>query len=101
MQEITPETVRHVALLSRLELTEEEVSVFVSDLNSILGYVDKLSELDTKDIPPTSHSLKLQNVFREDDVQPSLSNEDALSNAPDCENGYFKVPAVLQDSGGA
>lgn len=101
MAEVTPETVRHVALLSRLELSETEIETFARDMTNILGYVDKLSELDVANIEPTSHSLKLSNVFREDVVKPSLSNEDALANAPESEDGYFKVPAVLQESGGA
>lgn len=101
MAEITPDTVRHVALLSRLELSEAEIESFAKDMTNILGYVDKLAELDVSNVEPTSHSLKLSNVFREDVVKPSLSNEEALANAPDSEDGYFKVPAVLQESGGA
>lgn len=101
MEKLTLDTVRHVALLSRLELTDEELEHFASDLNSILGYVDKLNELDTAGVPPTSHSFHLENVFREDVPHTSLSNEAALANAPESEEGCFKVPAVLQDSGGA
>ena len=101
MAHITPELVRHVALLSRLELTDSEVQGFVKDLDSILGYVEKLSELDVSDVPPTSHSFRLSNVFREDDIRPSLTNEEALANAPESEDGCFKVPAVLQEGGGA
>ncbi len=101
MQEITPEVVRHVALLSRLELAEGEAESYAADLDKILHFVETLSELDTTDVPPTSHSFKMQNVFREDEVRPSLTNEQALANAPDSEEECFKVPAVLQDSGGA
>lgn len=101
MDEITPEEVKHVALLARLDLTDDELTHFSTDLNNILKYVEKLSELDTTGVPPTSHSLRLQNVFREDIAAPSLSNDDALSNAPEAEDGCFKVPAVLQDTGGA
>ncbi|MGI8908334.1 MAG: Asp-tRNA(Asn)/Glu-tRNA(Gln) amidotransferase subunit GatC [Candidatus Sumerlaeaceae bacterium] len=101
MQEITPEVVRHVALLSRLELTDEEASRYAEELGNILHYVDKLSELDTSSVPPTSHSLALQNVFRQDVRRPSLSNEEALSNAPESEDGCFRVPAVIQEGGGA
>ncbi len=101
MHEITPEVVRHVALLSRLELAEGEAETYAADLDKILHFVEALSELDTTDVPPTSHSFKMQNVFREDEVRPSLTNEQALANAPDSEDECFKVPAVLQDSGGA
>lgn len=101
MHEITPEVVRHVALLSRLELGEGEAESYAADLDKILHYVEKLAELDTTDVPPTSHSFKITNVFREDAVRPSLSNEAALANAPEAEDECFRVPAVLQDSGGA
>jgi aspartyl-tRNA(Asn)/glutamyl-tRNA(Gln) amidotransferase subunit C len=101
MAQITADTVKHVALLARLDLDDAEIAHFVVDLNNILGYVAKLDELDTANVPPTSHSLPLSNVFREDIVKPSLSNEDALANAPDAEDACFKVPAVIQDAGGA
>lgn len=101
MHEITPEVVRHVALLSRLELGEGEAESYATDLDKILHYVEKLAELDTADVPPTSHSFKITNVFREDAVRPSLSNDEALANAPEAEDECFRVPAVLQDSGGA
>lgn len=101
MQEITPEVVRHVALLSRLELTDEEADRYAKELGKILHYVEKLGELDTSDVPPTSHSLPLQNVFREDVSGRSLSNQKALANAPESEDGCFRVPAVIQDGGGA
>lgn len=101
MEKLTPEQVRHVALLARLELSPEELEHYASDLNSILGYVEKLGELDTSSVPPTSHAFHLENVFRDDTVHPCLTNEEALANAPESEAGCFKVPAVLQDSGGA
>lgn len=101
MEKVTPDTVRHVALLSRLNLSEDEIGKFAGDLDAILGYVDKLKELDTTNVPPTSHSFRMENVFREDVVRPSLVNEVALANSPDSEAGCFKVPAVIQDGGGA
>ena len=101
MQEITPEVVRHVALLSRLELAPGEAEQYAGELDKILHYVEKLKELDTSSVEPTSHSFRMENVFREDVVRPSLSNEQALGNAPDSEDGCFKVPAVLQEGGGA
>lgn len=101
MHEITPEVVRHVALLSRLELAEGEAESYAKELDNILHYVEKLAELDTTDVPATSHSFKMQNVFREDVARESLTNDEALANAPDAEDHCFKVPAVLQDGGGA
>lgn len=93
-------TVRSVAMLARLELTDEELAQYESDLNRILEYVEKLGELDVSGVEPMSHSLKLANVLRPDVPAPSLSNEQALANAPEAEDGCFKVPAVLQGTGG-
>lgn len=101
MKDITPDVVRHVALLSRLELSEGEAEKYAAELDTILHHVEQLKELDTSDVPPTSHSFKQVNVFREDELRDSLSSEAAVANAPDSEENCFKVPAVLQDSGGA
>jgi len=90
------EAVKHVALLARLELTEEEIEKFTSQLNSILEYFEQLNELDTSDVPPTSHVISMENVFREDEVQPSLSPDDALAGAPDRSEDYFRVPRVVE-----
>lgn len=95
---VTEDDVRHVAYLSRLAFTDEETHRFAKDLNTILAYMDQLSELDTNDVEPTSHSLKMRNVFREDEVRPSLTNEQALANAPDSEGPFFKVPQIIQES---
>ncbi len=65
-------------------------------MDSILSYMDKLNQLDTTDIDPTSHVLPIKNVFRKDEVRPSLSLEEALSNAPDRKNGFFRVPRVIE-----
>ncbi len=96
-QKITEGDVRHVAHLSRLEFNDTEIQRFTKDLNNILTYVDKLNELDTSAVEPTSHSLKMENVFREDVVQPSLTNEQALANAPEREGPFFKVPQIIQE----
>jgi aspartyl-tRNA(Asn)/glutamyl-tRNA(Gln) amidotransferase subunit C len=96
MAKISEDDVRHVALLSRLYFTDEEIRQFTKDLNSILGYVEKLRELDTEAIEPTSHSLKLSNVFREDIVTPALPVDEALANAPEAEGGCFRVPKIIQ-----
>ncbi|GAB7387728.1 Asp-tRNA(Asn)/Glu-tRNA(Gln) amidotransferase subunit GatC [Bacillaceae bacterium] len=93
---ISKEEVLHVANLARLHLTEEEVALYTKQLNDILNFAQKLNELDTEGIEPTSHPFRIVNVLREDEVRPSLSREDALRNAPDAEDGYFRVPAVLE-----
>ncbi|MGB2986570.1 MAG: Asp-tRNA(Asn)/Glu-tRNA(Gln) amidotransferase subunit GatC [Phycisphaerae bacterium] len=88
-------TVRHVAHLARLEISDEEVARFAEQLSSILGYIEKLNELDTTDVPPTAHALAISNVFREDAVRPSCEADRALHNAPQCQEGFFRVPKVL------
>ncbi|MFN3396097.1 MAG: Asp-tRNA(Asn)/Glu-tRNA(Gln) amidotransferase subunit GatC [Thermodesulfovibrionales bacterium] len=85
----------HVALLARLALTEEEERRFGDQLNTILEYIGKLNELDTSEIPPTSHVLEIQNVMREDIVRPSISKEKALSNAPDKTEDFYRVPKII------
>ncbi|WCN37461.1 Asp-tRNA(Asn)/Glu-tRNA(Gln) amidotransferase subunit GatC [Aneurinibacillus uraniidurans] len=96
MSAITRNEVEYVAKLARLNLTEEEAVKYTEQLNSILEFAGKLNELDTADVPPTSHVLNVYNVMRDDIVVPSLSHEDALRNAPDEEDGQFKVPAVIE-----
>jgi aspartyl-tRNA(Asn)/glutamyl-tRNA(Gln) amidotransferase subunit C len=94
---IDDRTVEHVARLSRLELTPEERELFREQLSRILEYFSKLNELDTSDVPPTSHVIPMRNVFREDVVTPSLEREEVLGEAPDQEEGYFKVPRVFEE----
>jgi len=94
---ITEADVRHVAHLSRLEFDDNEIRAFTNDLNNILAYVDKLNELDTSAIEPTSHALKMENVFREDEVRPSLTNDQALANAPEREGPFFRVPQIIAE----
>ncbi|PZE20670.1 Asp-tRNA(Asn)/Glu-tRNA(Gln) amidotransferase subunit GatC [Paenibacillus xerothermodurans] len=93
---ITIKNVEHVANLARLELNEEEKSKFTEQLNAILKYVEKLNELDTDNVEPTSHPVPLFNVMREDKTRPSLPIEKVLLNAPEEEDGHIKVPAVLE-----
>ena len=95
---IFPKDVHHAALLSRLHLTEEEIAEYTRVLNSILEYFSKLNELDTSHVPPTSHSIKMQNVFREDAATASLTVEEALANAPESEGNCFKVPKIIQET---
>ncbi|MFC4077624.1 Asp-tRNA(Asn)/Glu-tRNA(Gln) amidotransferase subunit GatC [Salinithrix halophila] len=94
---ISKEQVEHVAKLARLYLTEEEAQQYTGQLNKILGFADKLNELDTEDVEPTSHVLPMANVLREDEEKPSLEREKALTNAPDQKDGMFRVPAVFEE----
>lgn len=93
---ITNEEILHVANLARLELDEEAIEKFSQQIATILAYVDKLKEVDTTDVQPTSHALALSNAFREDDEQAHLENNLALANAPEQEDGNFIVPKVIE-----
>ncbi|OMF34729.1 asparaginyl/glutamyl-tRNA amidotransferase subunit C [Paenibacillus sp. FSL H8-0548] len=93
---ITPKDVEHVARLARLELSDSEKDQFTEQLNAILKYAEKLNGLDTENVEPTSHVLPIKNVMRADEKRPSLPIEKVLLNAPDEEEGQFKVPAVLE-----
>jgi aspartyl-tRNA(Asn)/glutamyl-tRNA(Gln) amidotransferase subunit C len=92
---ITIADVEYVALLSRLELTEEEKIKYTQQLNAMLEYAGMLEELDTDNIQPTAHVLSLKNVFREDQVTGHLSLEKTLQNAPDADGSFFKVPKIV------
>jgi aspartyl-tRNA(Asn)/glutamyl-tRNA(Gln) amidotransferase subunit C len=93
---LSPAEVRHVAVLARLELAEEEVETLCSDLSSILSYIEKLSELDTDEVEPTSHVVSMKTPYREDEVTNSPSTEDALANAPQREGTFFVVPSIIE-----
>ena len=92
---ITPEEVRKVGNLARLELDPDEVEEMAGHLNKILGYVAKLNELDTSDIKPTTHAISINNAFREDVVHDSLPQEEALRNGPRQNGEAFVVPRVI------
>lgn len=87
--------VEYVAWLARLELSEEEKEKFTRQLGQVLEHAEKIKSLDTSEVPPTSHVLPLSNVMREDKVSPGLTQEEALSNAPRTEDGYFVVPRII------
>lgn len=93
---VTIEEVEKVALLARLEFSQEEKERFTAQLNRILEYMEKLNELDTENVEPTSHVLPIKNVFREDEVKESLPQEEALANAPAKANGHFLVPRAIE-----
>jgi aspartyl-tRNA(Asn)/glutamyl-tRNA(Gln) amidotransferase subunit C len=93
---ITREEIEHIAMLARLRLAGEEKELFGSQLSGILGYMEQLEELDTKNIEPTSHVLSLNNVMREDASAPSLAREDALRNAPSHTEKFYRVPKIIE-----
>ena len=92
---ITPEQVQHVARLARLEIDGDAVQKLAEQLATILDYVNKLEEVDTRGVSPTSHAIALTNAFRDDVVRASLPREEALENAPSQEAGSFVVPKVI------
>jgi len=92
---INADQVRHVAQLARLEIEAEAVEKLAGQLAMILAYVDKLGEVDTRDVPPTSHAIARTNAFREDVPHDHLPREAALKNAPSKEDGSFVVPKVI------
>jgi aspartyl-tRNA(Asn)/glutamyl-tRNA(Gln) amidotransferase subunit C len=92
---ISKKEVEHVAWLARLALTEEEKERFTQQLRVILEHASKIKELDTKDVPPTSHALPVKNIFREDKQSRCLASEEALSNAPQKEDNLFLVPKII------
>ena len=94
MSIISKEDVKHVAKLAELDFSDSEVEKITPQLNKILGHVANISKVDTAAISPTSHTLEIKNVFREDTVRESLSKEDALLNAPEEMDGGFKVPKI-------
>ena len=100
-KKIDKEQVEKVARLSRLELTRDEIEEFTGQLSAILDYVEKMNQLDTTDVEPLAHCLPINNVFREDQVKESLGTEKVLSNAPQRDDEFFKVPKILDDSPGA
>ena len=94
MSIISKEDVKHVAKLAELDFSDSEIEKITPQLDKILGHVANISKVDTAAISPTSHTMEIKNVFREDTVRPSLSKEDALLNAPEEMDGGFKVPKI-------
>ncbi|MFB4168579.1 MULTISPECIES: Asp-tRNA(Asn)/Glu-tRNA(Gln) amidotransferase subunit GatC [unclassified Virgibacillus] len=96
MADISKDQVKHVAHLARLAVTEDEADLFTDQLSSIIDYAEQLNELDTEGVEPTTHVMDLKNVLRKDEPKEWISKEDALKNAPDKQNGYFRVPSILE-----
>ncbi len=92
---ISREEVEYVANLSRLDLKEDELVKMTNHLDKFLSYVDKISELDTENVPATTHAFAISNAFRDDQVIPSLEQKKALANAPDQNGESFIVPRVI------
>jgi aspartyl-tRNA(Asn)/glutamyl-tRNA(Gln) amidotransferase subunit C len=88
--------VKYVAHLARIALTADEQEKFGAQLSNILGYIEKLNQLNVDKIEPTAHAVPLVNVFRPDEVRPSLTNDEALRNAPASANGLFMVPKIVE-----
>lgn len=92
---ISRQDIEKVALLGRLQLTDEELSTMTAELGKIVGYVDQLAEVNTGGVEPMAHAIEVANVFRRDEVAPSLPRDEALSNAPHRDDRGYLVPAVL------
>jgi aspartyl-tRNA(Asn)/glutamyl-tRNA(Gln) amidotransferase subunit C len=93
---ISEKDVEHVARLARLTLDPKELQVMTCQMDAMLGYVDKLNELDTDGIEPMAHAVPMSNAFREDEIQPVIGIERALQNAPASGDNCFKVPKVIE-----
>ncbi|MDA8078136.1 MAG: Asp-tRNA(Asn)/Glu-tRNA(Gln) amidotransferase subunit GatC [Nitrospiraceae bacterium] len=89
-------SIEHLSRLARLSLSDEEKTRFAANLDSILSYIDKLNELDTAGVEPTSHVISLATVVREDVPRESLSREEALLNAPDRTEKFYRVPKIIE-----
>jgi aspartyl-tRNA(Asn)/glutamyl-tRNA(Gln) amidotransferase subunit C len=93
---ISHDDVKYVARLARLSLHPEELDRYSGQLSTIISHIDKIAELELEDVSPTSHVLDMANIFREDEVRSSVSQEEALRNGPDVEKGAFRVPPILE-----
>lgn len=93
---ITREDLLNAARLGNLQLTAEEEEAFLAQFTQVLNYIDKIKEVPTEGVAETNQGLDLTNVFREDVVIPSLSNEEALASAAETDEGQFKVPAIIE-----
>jgi aspartyl-tRNA(Asn)/glutamyl-tRNA(Gln) amidotransferase subunit C len=88
--------IKYVAHLARIALSPEEEDKLGAQLGNILGYIEKLNQVDVSQVEPTAHAIPLMNVTREDEVRPSLSNDEALRNAPSKANGLFLAPKIVE-----
>jgi aspartyl-tRNA(Asn)/glutamyl-tRNA(Gln) amidotransferase subunit C len=93
---ITEDEVKHIVKLARLSLSEDELSIYQGQLNAIIGHIEQLNTLDTTGVEPTSHVLPITNVMRDDVHMASLSNDEALKNAPDPSGNFYRVPKIIE-----
>lgn len=97
MSDFSPDLVRHLANLARIDLTDDEVVALTKELSVIVDAVARVQEIATADVAATSHPLPISNVFRDDVIEPSLSQQAALAAAPDADSGRFRVTAILDE----
>ncbi len=88
--------IEHLAMLAKLNLSDEEKALFAKQVGSVIDYIGKLNELDTSQVEPTAHVLPIKNVFREDNIQDSLPRDKAMHNAPRKDENYYRVPKVIE-----
>ena len=93
---ITIDEVKHIAKLSKLDIPDNEIEFYRQEMNNILAYFNKLSDVDTEDIEPLTHVLEMENVMGEDKIKPSLDRKKVLKNAPDTHGHFIKVPKILK-----
>lgn len=93
---VTKDDVLYMAHLARLELKDEQAEGLKEDMNKILGYMEKLGQLDTSDVEPLEHVTEQPSILRKDEVKEPISHKDALKNAPDADSDYFRVPRVIE-----
>lgn len=96
MAEITNERIKTIADSVRIAISDEEAEKYTDEISSIIEYTNILSELNTDNVEPTTHGIVLGNVLRKDEPKQTITQEDALKNAPDQEDGHFKVPSIME-----
>lgn len=93
---VTRQDIQYIANLAKLSVSDKEAENLEKDLNTILGYMEQLNKVDTQNVEPLEHVLDLAPVLRKDEPQSPLSHEEAMSNAPDADSDYFRVPKVIE-----
>jgi aspartyl-tRNA(Asn)/glutamyl-tRNA(Gln) amidotransferase subunit C len=95
---LSRDQVRHVAMLARIGLEPGDEDFYAEQLSGILAHIDRLQEVNTDDIPPTAQVVEIVNQLREDEPRPGITQEDALTNAPAAQDGFFRVPSIQEES---
>lgn len=96
MEQVTKDDVNKIAHAVRIALSDEEAEMYAKELDTTIANTEKLNELNTDDVTPTTHGIILENVMREDEPKQSITQEEALKNAPDQQDGHFKVPSIME-----